>query len=759
MKRKSLQIVSLICLFYAIRTNSQNIQVNDTYTAQQLIENVLINSTCAQVSNFSVSGGNFGTGEQSFGYFTNTNPVFPFSNGVLLSTGKAVSAIGPNTTILSDGGATVWAGDSDLNQALGLSNTLNSTVLEFDFVPKSSKISFDYIFASEEYHDNAQCTYSDGFAFLLKKVGSSTYQNLALIPNTSTPVKVTTVHPEVPGGCTAQNAQYFGSYNDSTYPTNFNGQTIVMTAKADVEAGATYHIKLVIADEGNYKYDSAIFLGGGSFNSDLNFGPDRLISTNNPYCSGENITLNATQTGNNNTYKWFKDGTFTGITNPTFTITDNTNTNAVTYSVEVNINGSCLSTGKIKVQFATLPNLVNQTYTQCDDDNNGNTTFDLTKLDNLIRNNDSSLSSVTYYESIGGTQIATPSNYISAPKTIYAKVLNTYGCANYANVELKIASNTVPSPINYPKCDDDGKKDGKTQVNLSAEITPLIATTFPIEYYSTSQDAINQKNVLTNLFTTNTTSIWARIIDGKNCVSLVEINLKIIVFTPSNFEDETLYICKDNNLTLNVSSGFSNYTWNNSPSNHTNQNIINSPGIYTVEVTNTDGCKAIKKFSVFLSAPASNIDAQIVAFSDNNSIQILYTDNGGDYVFSLDGVHYQNSSLFENLSAGEYTIYIKDLRGCLPISSKKVFVLDYPRFFTPNGDGYNDTWYIKNLDLQPKAVIAIFDRYGKLLKQFSSYSNGWNGTFNGQNLPADDYWFVLTLSDGTIIKNHFSLKR
>ncbi|MDI9310855.1 MAG: choice-of-anchor L domain-containing protein [Limnohabitans sp.] len=762
MKRKELKIASLISLLFFIKTNCQNIQVNDTYTAQQLIENVLINSNCAQVFNFSVTGGNFSTGEQSYGYFTNSNPAFPFTNGVLLCTGKANSAIGPNTSIISDDGNVFWGGDSDLNQALSVSNTINSTVLEFDFIPKSSKVSFDYIFASEEYHDNAQCIYSDGFAFLLKKVGSSTYQNLALIPDTNIPVKVTTVHPDVPGGCSAQNAVYFDRYNDATYPTNFNGQTVVMTAKANVEAGATYHIKLVIADEANYKYDSAIFLGGGSFNSDLNFGPDRLVSTNNPYCFGENITLDATQTGSSNTYKWFKNGIFTGITTPTFTITDNTNTNIVNYSVEVNINGSCISTGKIKIQFAASPVLTNQTYTQCDNDSDGITTFNLTKLDDSIKNYDLSLGVVSYYETIGGVQISNPRNYTSTAKTIYAKCSNSYGCTSYATIVLKIANNTHPSPIFFTKCDDDNLKDGKTQINLSSEITPLISTTFPIEYYASAQEAITQENFLPNIYfntSANHQKIFARIIDGKDCVSIVEINLKIIAFTPSNFEDETLYICKDNNLTLNVSAGFSNYNWSNSPSNHTNQNTINTPGIYTVEVTNAEGCKATKKFSVFLSAPATNINAQIIDFSDNNSIQILYTDNGGDYVFSIDGINYQRDSIFQNLSPGEYTIYVKDLRGCLPIVSKKVFVLDFPKFFTPNGDGYNDMWQIKNLNHYPESTISIFDRYGKLLKQFSSYSNGWNGTYNNENLPADDYWFVLTLSNQTIIKNHFSLKR
>jgi hypothetical protein len=163
---------------------AQYIQVNDTYSARQLVENVLIDSPCANVTNFTISGGNFGTGENSYGYFNSGTSGFPFLNGIVLSTSKAVATQGPNSSVLSDD-ASGWGGDSDLEQALNISNTSNATVLEFDFTPLTSKVSFDYIFASEEYHGNAPCRYSDGFAFLLKVAGSTNpYQNLAIVPNT-----------------------------------------------------------------------------------------------------------------------------------------------------------------------------------------------------------------------------------------------------------------------------------------------------------------------------------------------------------------------------------------------------------------------------------------------------------------------------------------------------------------------------------------------------------------------------------------------
>jgi gliding motility-associated-like protein len=161
----------------------------------------------------------------------------------------------------------------------------------------------------------------------------------------------------------------------------------------------------------------------------------------------------------------------------------------------------------------------------------------------------------------------------------------------------------------------------------------------------------------------------------------------------------------------------------------------------------------------YLTAPASNISAVISDFSENNSITITYTDNGGNYEFSIDGVTYQDSPTFNHLEAGEYTIYVRDKNGCTPTPSAIIYVLDFPKFFTPNGDGYNDLWKIENLGLLPVSNISIFDRYGKLIKQFTSNSPGWNGTLNGKSLPADDYWFILTLSDGKTIKSHFSLKR
>ena len=79
--------------------------------------------------------------------------------------------------------------------------------------------------------------------------------------------------------------------------------------------------------------------------------------------------------------------------------------------------------------------------------------------------------------------------------------------------------------------------------------------------------------------------------------------------------------------------------------------------------------------------------------------------------------------------------------------------------FTPNGDGYNDTWQIKFSNAEPKLNVDIFDRYGKFIIRLKGGEVGWDGTYNGHELFSTDYWFVVTREDGKVYRGHFSLKR
>ena len=653
-------------------TNGQNITVNENYTAQELVEDVLINSSCANVFNVSVSGGNFASGEKSFGYFDGTGTTFPFQNGIIISTGKINNAPGPNSYLSDDGGNMGWNGDPDLNQALGLSNTYNATILEFDFIPLGNRISFDYIFSSEQYLSNPmsnQCNYTDGFAFLLKRNGDSDYQNLAVVPGTNTPVKVNTVRGSGTI-CPPANEAYFDAFNGTDHPTNYNGQTKILTAESTVIPGETYHIKLVIADEGNYRFDSAIFLGGGSFNFGIDIGEDRLIATGNPLCQNETLTVDATQVGATN-YQWYQNGNLIpSATNATYNITA-----AGDYLVEIDYGPTCQTTGEIKIEFAETLILNQNTFTECDADSNqdGKTVFDLNAIKNLL----------------------------------------------FTNL-----------PLNY---------------TVSFFETQTSTTALPTSY--------------TNIVAFNQT-IYARITNIQGCYTDYPVNLIINTFNEV-VADETLGLCENNSVILDAGNGFSSYLWNTTPTQTTQQITVTSAGTYTVTLTNATNCSKDKTFTVDASGIATIEEISINDFQENNNATIRISSSSlGDYEFSLDGVNYQDTPFFYNLEAGEYTVYVQDKKGC-GITFETFYILDYPKYFTPNNDGFNDTWFINNLEKRglENSTITIFDRYGKLLKQLTGFGDGWNGTFNGETLPSSDYWFEIQLSSGKSVKGHFTLKR
>jgi len=135
-------------------------------------------------------------------------------------------------------------------------------------------------------------------------------------------------------------------------------------------------------------------------------------------------------------------------------------------------------------------------------------------------------------------------------------------------------------------------------------------------------------------------------------------------------------------------------------------------------------------------------------------IDVLNNNLGpGDYQFALRNddqnttTQYQDNPLFENLEGGIYTIIVNDKNGCIPDATLQVSVLQFPEFFTPNGDNKNDTWVIKgaNKTFYPNSSINIFNRYGKIVAQIPIDENGWDGNYNSKKMPSDDYWYNITL--------------
>jgi gliding motility-associated-like protein len=697
--------------------------------------------------------------------------------GVLLSTWTSIKSEGP-FVIDKGGGDSSWQGDVDLDQALGI-KSINATVLEFDFVPFTNFVSFDYIFASNEYQDDFPCRFSDGFAFLIKeKEGTGTYKNLAILPNTTTPVSSENVHPVInytdsfgiTSGCAAVNEQYFGQSNTATTnssPINYAGQTKVLTAQTSVIPGKPYHIKLVIADDDLETFDSAVFIKAGSFISEIDLGTDRLLSSNNGICYSETYVID-TKLPSSYTYKWFRNDALLPLeTNPSYTVK-----NDGTYKVEVGLNAStCIVTNQVKIEYTPEIILNNQTMVHCDENESGVSVFDLTKMDNAIKNNDSSLSAVVYYETLSDAKVSVnpivnPKNYTntSANQIVYAKVSNSYECSNYAELNLKISDNSISQQDPITVCDGDTVQDGLYNFDLNFQVSPQVLQDLPtglaVEYYLNTNDAALQNNILPNIFNNtvpNQQIIYARVINGADCYDITPITLVVTIFSQADFKEEDTSLCTESEINIAVADGYSSYLWNTGAT--TSTITVSSSGAYSVKVTNENGCEATKKFYVNPSEIATITGAETNDFSgNNNSVLIEYT-GIGNYEFSIDASYFQDNPKFEGLAPGRYSAYARDKNGCGLSAPFQFYVLDYPRFFTPNADGYNDTWNIKNLELLPTSVIIIYDRYGKLLKEMNSSSTGWNGSLNGTGLPSDDYWFSLIFESGKIIKGHFTLKR
>ena len=772
--------IKILCLLSTVLAFSQNISVDSqTFSPQELIENILIDSNC--IDNVSVTnfvGGDFGGQEQSFGFFDATGTTFPFETGIVMSTGRLSNVPGPNTS-LSDDDAPNWTGDNDLETILNETNTTNATILEFDFTSVATEISFRYIFASEEYQEGNPntCNFSDLFGFLIRPAAGNQYTNIALVPGTNTPVKVTTVHPDIPGGCEAENEAYFEGFNPTVSPTNFAGQTKILTATAQTIPGETYHVKLVIADEQNFRFDSAVFLEAGSFRLSTDLGPNLLTENGNAICGDGIYTIQTNEPGNNNTYKWFKDGVeLVGETSASLDVSE-----TGLYAVELT-RDTCVLFGEVTIEYAENPIVFDSVLVECAVNLNGLAFYNLYDSNDAVTNNDSSIFISDFFLTESDAEqdinaIVGANNYENSNsfQTVYARVENQANCYSIAEVELQVTNNTILIPA-LEACDG-AIVDGFAEFNLN-EISALISDQIPVDatvtFYANEMDLSTETNSISGTFqntTPNTQTIFVKVESNNQCNSISTVEL-VVLYTPVLLEDESFIYCLNSfPETITLVGGVLNddpnnyyYEWlfnGTSTENNTTFNDINDVGTYTVIVTDPNGCSSSRTITVLPSSDPVIEDVIISEGILNNTVTIFATGDG-DFEYALDNADgdFQTENTFTNVTAGFHTIFVRDTNGC-GITEQVISVLGFPKYFTPNGDTFNERWQVKgvNANFNQGTDIKIFNRYGKLLTQFTNESAGWNGTLNGQPMPSDDYWFTVTLIDGRTFTGHFALRR
>ena len=346
-----------------------------------------------------------------------------------------------------------------------------------------------------------------------------------------------------------------------------------------------------------------------------------------------------------------------------------------------------------------------------------------------------------------------------------SQIINNCESINRLAITVNLITNLNANDYSETICDN--LNNGYEVINLSNYNINLISNTSncTFEYYSSLSSATNQ--TITNLISTisnyNLTSgnhtIFVRITSTNGCHQIVKLNISL-VSNPIIHINDLVPICENKNIIINAGLGFDNYTWS---TGSTSQSItISQAGNYSVTVTKNYGntiCSSTKNFTVVLSNVATITNIETQDWTDNENIITVNTSSNsyGNYEFSIDGINYQDSNVFSGLNSGAYTVYVRDKNGC-GVTEDEIFLLMYPKFFTPNGDGYHDTWAIKFSYIEPKLNVNIFDRYGKLLKILNN-ANSWDGKYNGSELPSSDYWFVVTRENGKEYRGHFTLKR
>ncbi|NKI33089.1 T9SS type B sorting domain-containing protein [Croceivirga thetidis] len=341
--------------------------------------------------------------------------------------------------------------------------------------------------------------------------------------------------------------------------------------------------------------------------------------------------------------------------------------------------------------------------------------------------------------------------------------------------DVQVAFNQVPvtqavQDIIY--CFDDSNSIFDLSAIDATARGPLAPQEFTVSYHSSQVDADLGLNPLPKEYqkTLGDETIFIRTTSVQNpkCYdSFQSFRLNALGVNISNIASE-VSICENAaSITIGEENPNPNFSYEWSTGELTPTIAVAGPGSYSLTVTNSHGmatCSQTQVINVLESLSPRIGSVQVNDLQSDNSVTII-PEFDGNYEFRLDDGRFQSSNRFNGVFPGEHTVTIIDLEGCGSIT-EPIVVMGFSNHFSPNGDGANENWQVEGLSAVNQPILSIYDRYGKLLAQLNDLNQSWDGLFNGQLLPASDYWFKLTYVNNTgnrveakYIQNHFSLRR
>ncbi|WP_445453802.1 Ig-like domain-containing protein [Flavobacterium sp. 25HG05S-40] len=361
----------------------------------------------------------------------------------------------------------------------------------------------------------------------------------------------------------------------------------------------------------------------------------------------------------------------------------------------------------------------------------------------------SNTGTVNWYDvPTGGTLIATGSSFTTpnvASTTPFYAAANYNGCPDISRTPVN--ANVTPKPIltvnsPYYMCDE-----SYTVIDVQ--------TSTGVMFWFDSPTSPNPIFLGTHFVVPNIhqDTVFYAEANNDNCLS-DRATVQVNVYPIPILTDETIVLCQGDQITLDAGNPNMTYLWSTGETTPTI--LSNGLTTYSVEVTTPSpgNCTKIKNFNI-----AYNTKPLISEVVIQGLTATINTTQSGDFEYSLDGETYQDSNIFTFFEGGMYRAYVREKNNC-GNDQRPFVVISYPEFFSPNGDGINDNWYIKGGSNFAATEVKIFDRFGKLITVLNTFNPSWDGTFNGKLLPGNDYWFVAKINETfPETRGHFTLKR
>jgi gliding motility-associated-like protein len=771
--------ITLFLILISFTAKSQLVTSGNQSPAA-LVQNVLVGPGVS-VSNVSYSG----TG-MAIGYFNSENANVGLAEGIILTTGTIHNTTafgsrqgpqGPNDTG-SAGVDNNQPGYPLLNGLVtGTATTYNAAVLEFDFIPLADKVEFRYVFGSEEYPEFVGSEYNDVFGFFISGPGIAGRQNIALIPETTQPVAINNVNA-------GQNSNYFvgngngtqAPYNASNQYVQYDGLTTVLTASSNVQCGQTYHIILAIADVGDGRYDSGIFLEANSLSSpvlvDVSYQLSSLSFDNN-YTMAEGCTeatIRLTRFGDDLsgelTIPISVSGTATmGVdySNVPTSITFAPNQTQVSFTIEAFADAIIEGIETIELSFNILnpcgevvPTIINLAIddvaevTAIVDDIDVNCEGDMVTL-NVIPSGGGD--GYTYSWNTGATTqsinvaplvtttytVSVTDNCLNQTYTTQAEV----NVVNYPPLELS-ASSDVSDPCPY------------REHILFAEFNGGAGGT---QFMWVDNLSIEYGNQLTQLVTPSVSTLYyihAEDRCGERAIDSVMVTITSPPLIPSILGDTT--ICKGDSALFTASAiggwGDYFYYW---PHNETTMpsSWITPLQSTEIQVIVSDDCQtftAETTGNVQVQQPLANFSVLSSTLFEGLPIHFQNTSYLGTSYFWEFGDGSTSTNMHPNNTYnthGTYIInlYVEDDLGCRDSISKALrilteFYIYVPNAITPNGNGINDVFYASTVNVVEFEML-IFNRWGELIFTANNDRFYWDGTYKGEFVQDGIYPYII----------------